>query len=293
MKDFWGKEGIDRLLRKVFIVPPFSILDTTTDYWRKRKAYWKKLTGNLSLTKEGTLFKKSIQVKNVKMTKMETSSNFDPVLAELLLLWFGKPNGTVLDPFAGEQTKGLVSGVKGYQYHGVEIRQDQVDVNESFTEKYENVKYYTGDAKRLKRVLPKDLKYDFCFTSPPYYDLEIYSKFDLSALGTYEEFMQSYELIFKQVYSLLKPNTFLAIKLSEIRNKTDGEYYNFVGDNITIMKRLGFKYYNEIILINAIGTLPFRARPMKINRKVGRRHQNVLIFYKGDINKIKDEFTEL
>lgn len=293
MKDLWGNErSLDNTLRRTFIVPPFSIIDTTSNHWRRRKAEWLKITGNLSLTKEGTLFAKSIQVKNVKMSKMETSSNFDPVLAEILLIWFGKPNGSVLDPFAGEQTKGLVCGIKGYKYFGVEIRQDQIDVNELITNKYENVHYYLGDSIELKKVLPPKRKYDFCFTSPPYYNLEVYSKTDLSSLGTYEEFMKNYEKIFLQVFDLLKDNTFLALKISEIRNKQGG-YYNFVGDNITIMKRLGFKYYNEIILINSIGTLPFRAKPMHLTRKVGRRHQNILVFYKGDLKNIGNEFAEL
>ncbi len=55
----------------------------------------------------------------------------------------------------------------------------------------------------------------------------------------------------------------------------------------------GAKYYNEIILINVAGSLPVRInRQFQGGRKVGKMHQNVLVFYKGDPKAIK-EFGEV
>ena len=73
-------------------------------------------------------------------------------------------------------------------------------------------------------------------------------------------------------------------------NKKTGEYRNFIGDNISTMLDIGFKYYNEIILVNAIGTAPIRANNSMRNRKVVKVHQNVLVFYKGDLNIINNTF---
>jgi hypothetical protein len=45
-------------------------------------------------------------------------------------------------------------------------------------------------------------------------------------------------------------------------------------------------YYNEIILVTAIGSLPIRAgRQFTAGRKIGKTHQNVLVFVKGDEKK--------
>jgi len=48
----------------------------------------------------------------------------------------------------------------------------------------------------------------------------------------------------------------------------------------------GLFYYNEIILVTAIGSLPIRAgRAMQATRKIGKTHQNILVFLKGDAKK--------
>jgi len=46
--------------------------------------------------------------------------------------------------------------------------------------------------------------------------------------------------------------------------------------------------YNEAILVTALGSLPIRAgRQFQTGRKLGKTHQNVLVFYKGDPDNIK------
>lgn len=115
----------------------------------------------------------------------------------------------------------------------------------------------------------------------------------LNALGTYGEFMEQYYNIFQQCYDMLDDDTFLVIKVGEIRDKKTGIYRNFVGDTITAMLKCGFKYYNEIILVTAVGTLPLRVNKSMQTRKVGKVHQNVLVFYKGDPKKISTKFPVL
>ena len=206
--------------------------------------------------------------------------------------WFCPRNGKILDPFGGEQTKGVVAGELGYEYNAVEFRQEQVDINTEKTKQYAGVKYICGDSNNISTLI-KERDFDFCFTSPPYYDLEVYSAEDMSALGTYEEFMQQYENIFKQCFEMLKEDSFLVIKIAEIRDKKTGEYRSFVADNIDMFRRIGFRYYNEIILVNAIGTAMLRVNRSMKNRKVGKVHQNVLVFYKGNLDNISKKFERL
>jgi DNA modification methylase len=207
--------------------------------------------------------------------------------------WFSPKNAHVLDPFAGECTKGVVATYLGYEYTGIEVRQEQIDTNYEIAKKIGVLpNWIKGDSFELDKILPEGKKYDFVFTSPPYYDLEIYSKGekDGSAFETYEKFMKWYEEIFKQAVNRMNENRFLVVKVGEIRDEK-GIYRNFVGHNIDIFTRLGLKYYNEIILITTIGSLPVRiGKQFEGNRKIGKTHQNILVFYKGDVKKIKDNF---
>ena len=287
-----GEEEEHGKLIDTFIVPPFSVLDTRQGYWRERREKWEQITGDLSQTRDGEYGTLSAGGDSIMKSINAGTSNFDPVLAETMMKWFCIEGGHILDPFGGEQTKGVVAGECGYKYTAVEFRQEQVDVNTAAVQKYPDVNYICGDSNNISKLVKKR-GFDFCFTSPPYYDLEVYSKEDMSALGTYEEFMQQYKNIFQQCFNMLAQDTFLAIKVGEIRDKKTGIYRNFVGDTITCMLECGFCYYNELVLINPAGTLPQRAGRSMRTRKVGKMHQNVLVFYKGNPQNIGKKYPEL
>lgn len=96
--------------------------------------------------------------------------------------------------------------------------------------------------------------------------------------------------IIKNCCDLLKDNSFAVFVVANIRDK-NGIYYDFVGDTVKSFTHCGLNYYNEAIVVNSIGTLPVRA-PKQFNssRKLGKQHQQFLVFYKGDTKKIKDKF---
>lgn len=310
-----------------FVVPPFSILDTRKGYWQARKKMWRsKVTSqDIGGSREDTLiqspeikykdlyqktrqhreelglsFKEYLdkyvpeEVKEREASKVlaQGTSLFDPVLAEIVMRWFCPPNGSIIDPFGGEQTKGIVAGVLGLTYRACEIRSDQVQLNSEATKDYPDVKYFCGDSNNIADII-SERGFDLCFTSPPYYDLEVYSKEDMSSLGTYEEFMEQYENIFRQCVAMLADGAFLVVKIGEIRNKQTGAYRNFVGDNISLFMRLGLTYYNEIIMVETGASTALRASRYMESRKVAKMHQNILVFYKGDIKGIKKKYPRI
>lgn len=279
-------------LQKRFIIAPFSVLDTKTGAWQERKKQWREILGNLSETRDGEDQIIGKGLNSLTYKQEEFTSNFDPVLAEIMYYWFCPDGGNVLDPFGGEQTKGIVAGEMGLSYSGVEIRQEQVDLNTRLTEKYPNVRYYCGDSNNISEIL-EGQSFDFCFTSPPYYDLECYSKEDMSALGTYQEFLAQYKNIFQQCYELLDENTFCVVKVGEIRDKKTGEYRSFVPDTVKILQSIGFIYYNEIILANQLHIACMQCNNLMRNRKVAHVHQNVLVFYKGNLKKIQEKLPPI
>ena len=206
--------------------------------------------------------------------------------------WFCPAGGKILDPFGGEQTKGVVAGELGYQYTACEIRKEQCEVNESKTRQYSGVRYVCGDSNYISTHIA-ERGFDMLFTSPPYYDLEVYSKDDMSALGTYEEFMRQYQNIFQQCYGMLAEDSFAVIKVGEIRNKKTGEYRCFVADNVKLMTEIGFKFYNDIVLVSPVGTGQLRANNSMPTRKVVKLHQNILVFYKGNLKNIQSKFPPI
>jgi len=81
---------------------------------------------------------------------------------------------------------------------------------------------------------------------------------------------------------LLKNDRFALFVVGEVRDKK-GNYHDFVGDTIQAFRDAGLNYYNEAILVTQAGSLPLRAgKQFSSSRKLGKTHQNVLVFVKGD-----------
>ena len=215
------------------------------------------------------------------------TSIFDPVLCELAYRWFSPQGGIVLDPFAGGSVRGIVASHLGRQYIGVELRAEQVEANRAQEEiaKEPLPVWHTGDSRNIDRIC-SDLKADMIFSCPPYADLEVYSDDpkDLSTLN-YAEFRAAYFEIIAKTCSLLKEDRFACFVVGDVRDKR-GNYYNFVGDTVEAFRAAGLHYYNEAILVTSVGSLPIRVgRQFEAGRKLGKTHQNVLVFVKGDGKK--------
>ena len=136
--------------------------------------------------------------------------------------------------------------------------------------------------------------YDFVFSCPPYADLEVYSDdpHDLSNMS-HDNFFVIYKKILQNTFAKLKENRFAVIVMGEVRGK-GGSYIGTIPNTINIMEDAGYEYYNEIILVNSAGTLPLRAgKAMQASRKVGKMHQNILVFIKGDAKKAANYLGEI
>lgn len=213
------------------------------------------------------------------------TSIFDPVLCEVLYKWFSPPGGQILDPFAGGSVRGIVASVLGYDYTGIDLRAEQIEANREQGAEIcpeRQPQWICGDSQNI-RTLAAGVKADLVFSCPPYADLERYSDdpADLSTMD-YADFLTAYRKIIAESCAMLKPDRFAVFVVGEARDK-DGAYYGFVPDTIRAFQDAGMVLYNEIILLTAIGSLPIRAgKQFQASRKVGKTHQNVLVFLKGD-----------
>lgn len=218
------------------------------------------------------------------------TSIFDPTLCEIIYHWFCPNQGTILDPFAGGSVRGIVAAIKEYHYTGIDLRQEQIEAN---LKQWEDINNNHGPFQHAPKWLkgcateisPKNTglrSVDLIFTCPPYGNLEIYSDNpqDLSTMDN-KAFDKAYVESINRAYTCLKPGGFACYVVGDYRNK-HGFYRCFPELTVKAALEAGYQKYNEAILLNAIGSLPVRAgRVFKASRKLGKCHQNVLIFYKG------------
>ena len=281
-KDDYYQQKENGILTKQFLAPPFSVFDARQGYWQKQKQIWKKRGIMSTKGRDDNLIGYG---KEVHITGATDTSEFDPVLTEIFYRWLVPPGGVVLDPFAGGSVRGLVAAFTGRNYTGVDLSTKQIEENQkqAALHNFENPPVWlAGDSHKITTIC-QNVAADFLLSCPPYHDLEKYSndKSDLSAMS-YPDFLKSYRAIIKASATLLKNDRFACFVVSEIRDKK-GLCKEFVKETITAFTDAGLKLYNEAVLINSCGSLGVRVRAMfNKSRKLGRHHQNILIFVKGD-----------
>jgi len=279
--DLFGQPIIeDVILRNKFIEPPFSVLDTKSGNWQKRKKQWKELGIKSEIGRNSSVINMDTQ------SKIKNNANyvsiFDPALCEVLYHWFCPSKGKILDPFAGGSVRGIVANYLEYRYTGIDIRQEQIDSNREQALDILNVNnqpnWYVGDSNLILDNLQGD--YDFVFSCPPYADLEVYSdlKGDISNMD-YVNFIKAYQEIIAKSCNLLKSGGYACFVVGEVRNKK-GNYIGFVPDTIKAFLECGMSYYNEAILLNSIASASMRANGNMKTEKLVKVHQNVLVFKK-------------
>jgi DNA modification methylase len=279
--DLFGNKIInDPILRDQFIEPPFSVLDTKSGNWQRRKKLWSQLGIKSEIGRDSAVI-------NMDTTKKEKNSAsyvsiFDPALCEVLYKWFCDEKGSILDPFAGGSVRGIVANKLGYKYTGIDIRQEQIDSNVEqgldILAKENQPKWICGDSNVILDSI--DTQFDFVFSCPPYADLEVYSDLDGDISNMpYIEFMKAYESIIEKSCNKLKQDGLACFVVGEVRDKK-GNYIGFVPDTIRAFEKCGMKFYNEAILLNAIASASMRANGNMKSRKLVKVHQNILVFKK-------------
>lgn len=223
------------------------------------------------------------------------TSIFDPVLCETLYLWFTAPGDSIIDPFAGGSVRGIVAVERGRHYTGVDLRQEQIDANiinadECCTRK--KPRWICGDSKNIDQLVIGE--YDFLFTCPPYGNLEIYSD-DPEDISNYADadFDEAYKNILHKATAMLKEDRFACVVVGNYRDKR-GFLRDLVGLTVQAMEEAGARYYNDFVFVTPVGSLPIRAgKSFQASRKMGRTHQYVLCFVKGDPKKAASRIGEI
>jgi DNA modification methylase len=273
-------ESASPIARK-FIVPPFSVLSARDGSWQERKQAWLSLGIKSEVGRGDDLL---MDTKRYGYSGGEKDTSvFDPVLCEIVYLWFSPPGGQVLDPFAGGSVRGVVASYLGREYWGSELRPEQVAANREQAMQLcpENPpQYVCGDSMETLVQAPEA---DLVFSCPPYGDLETYSDDprDLSGME-WHAFAAAYKTIIRRACGQLKNDRFACFVVGDFRDPR-GFYRDFVSETIRGFRESGLELYNEAILVVPVNTAALRVtQQFEAGRKLCKTHQNVLVFCKGN-----------
>lgn len=311
--DLFGNTTVDKLpggaMCQRFIEPPFTTLDQRTGRWQDRKRDWL----SLGLEGEGGRWAapggSAMPAANYAARGRgdgrgdalgedgNASSIFDPVLCELFYSWYMPEKSTlgIFDPFAGGSVRGIVAGRLGYQYVGIDLRQEQIDANVKQAIEIPcqpNPHWICGDSVNLENMVGDE--YDLLFTCPPYWNLERYSndRRDLSTLDNWQDFVIKYQRIMLLAARRLKSQRFAIVVVGNIRDD-EGFIRDMRQPTASALLGAGFKLYNEFVLLTPIGSLPLRVNgQFAKGRKAGSAHQYVMCFFRGNPESIRKDFTE-
>ena len=219
------------------------------------------------------------------------ASVLDPLACEVILRFFMPTLGKrVYNPFGGGVQFGFVAGSYGYEYIASEIRQNQCDANNAICQDLDSAKWIQSDSSTYE---PEGM-FDLMFTCPPYYKVEEYIDYDgvipegeLNNLPTYDVFRDTLFAGYKQALKHLNDNSFFVVMTGDSRDK-NGAYYGCEAEHELFFRDQGLHIYNKIVYLECEFTRLAHAKVTLNYRKFPKREQKILVFYKGDMNKIKD-----
>lgn len=268
---------------KVGYVRPKVDFKTSTSIWNVDEIIKRRVTDWRQLTEEdGHTGLRAILRKDSVYTG--TYSVFPIPLMEYILTRYAGNGGKLLDAFCGGPPRAIASSVLGLTYHGVDVRQDQIDENLRVLKNLElpNIHYHLNDARTLDFGVDG---FDVAVTCPPYFDVEVYSDHekDMSSFPTYGAFNAAMWMSAMAHRPLMKPGAFVCIVVGNFRDKKTGEMIDFRADTVENFKDAGFLFWDEVILSRNFGSAAKRAKNAWAGMKLVRRHEFLLVFRTPDV----------
>lgn len=263
-----------------------------------RDGCWQGKNGmaNIVLSKR-TIDEDSGEIKHDKEKTLNgNASVLDPVACEVILRFFMPKNGRrVYNPFGGGVQFGFVSSWYGYDYISSEIRQNQCDANNAICKNYNSAKWIKSDSSTYD---PEGM-FDLVFSCPPYYKVEKYLDYDgappdgeINSLDSYEKFRDTLFNGYKKAIAHLNENCFFVVMTGDSRDSR-GAYYCCESEHELFFKNNGLQIYNKIVYLECEFTRLAQAKVTLNTRKFPKREQKIIVAYKGDINKIKENFSPI
>lgn len=203
--------------------------------------------------------------------------------------YFGNDLPTVIDPFAGHDSRMSAVFRTSRNYLARDISAEYMRMNREIRDKLlleegKGSMLPTGAQIELVEGDSRDIDYlpvfDFCLSSPPFWNLETYTNEagQLGHLSTYNFFLDDLEKIAANCYRALKPGAFLAWELNDFTK--DGIFHPYAFDMMQRFKRIGFLLHQVIIIDYGQGFLQSFASDMEVHHLVSKEHAYLVVVRK-------------
>lgn len=232
--------------------------------------------------------------RNIKKTKEEKQykhpASFPVELVEKLIRTFSRSGSKVLDPFNGIGSTLKACENVGSSGIGIELSEHYANISRQRISS-NNIKVIEGDCLKELKTMQDDL-FDLCITSPPYWDIlnmkrsadkketTNYSNNnrDLGNISDYNEFLDSLESVFTEVYRTLKSDRYCIVNVMDIRKKD--KFFPLHSDLADRMKRIGFIFDDLIIWDRQHEYNNMRPLGYPYRFRINKVHEYLLIFLK-------------
>ena len=223
--------------------------------------------------------------------KLRHPAMFPSMLAERLMACFMRPSDrSVLDPFMGSGSTLVAARNQGKAGIGFEVYPHFVRLARHRVKKEEG-RIYRADARRLAQYLEPE-SIDFCFTSPPYWDIlrqrrtADYKKTrhygdarsDLGAIENYEAFLAELAKVFAGVHHVLRPGAYCVVNVMDLRKAS--RFFPLHSDLAGLMRQIGFLFDDLIVWDRRQDYNNLRPLGYPCVFRVNKVHEYLLIFQK-------------
>ena len=210
-------------------------------------------------------------------------STFPQDLCRTMILFYTQPGDTIVDPFAGHNSRMEAAVKVGRNYIGQDLSEKFMAFNRAraakLKEVYTKVKVelHEGDSRHLKA---KSEVGDFTITSPPYWNVEDYGN-EVGQLGKlkggYEAFLLGLKKVLRENLRVLKPGCHAAWYVNDIRHKGFIPYHY---DVMRLGLEVGFEIWDmQIVDFGRSHRDCFMNQAMK-QKIIPKRHEYGIIFRK-------------
>lgn len=213
-----------------------------------------------------------------------TPTNFRPMNAKAIYERFAPKGGVIYDYCCGfgGRLLGALSSKNNYKYVGTDPCTETMynlhrlgDYIESVTGRYDSYELHCCGSEEF--IGPEN-SIDFAFSSPPYFDLEVYSDEETQCFNKFpvlEDWLEGYVRgTIKNIYRMLKPGCKYAVNIADFTVK-GGKEIAYVDEWIRISTEEGMPLYDTVYL-----GVTARAGT-KLQAAGELKKENILIFEKS------------
>jgi hypothetical protein len=218
-------------------------------------------------------------------------SRFPQNVGRVLLKLYSNRGQTVVDPFAGHNSRMELCWRSGRNYIGCDISKVFMEANVKLREllltqnsdsmfpkmNKATIDLHLCDSRKMEPV--KNSAGDFTITSPPYWCLEDYGD-EMQQLGKsdYPEFLRGLGQVAKSNFRCLKAGSFCVWFVNDFR--WEGKFYAYHMHTAQLLRDAGFKAHDTAIVDLGGSFGQAFASQIVDNKILPKRHEYALVFRK-------------